>query len=209
MCRSKWVRRRLTQLSCLDQQKSALAVLWRLVRLQRMQIRKRRQPFHSTGQPLKKNWLQQKRHWLNPTGTSQVYSSYIVNQIAALQRVYPHRWVGRLSFSVPGGTSYCSATSISGNVMLTAAHCLYDSTNNVWYNNWVFTPAYRLGNAPYGTFAATTCWVLNSWIAQAGGYNINTWAPHDVAVCKMGNNAAGQTLNAAVGWGVPGSELGR
>ena len=137
---------------------------------------------------------------LAPEGTSQVYTSYIVNKWLPAQTVYPHKWVGRLSFSVPGGTSYCSGTAISNNVMLTAAHCLYDSTNNVWYNNWVFTPAYRNGSAPYGTFPATVCWVMPAWINLAGGYAINTWARHDVGVCTMGTNTAGQTLNNAVGW---------
>jgi V8-like Glu-specific endopeptidase len=84
--------------------------------------------------------------------------------------------------------------------MLTAAHCIYDSTNNAFYSNWVFTPAYRNGSAPYGAFAATTCWVLTAWVNLAGGYSINTWARHDVGVCKMGNNGAGQSLNAAVGF---------
>lgn len=135
-----------------------------------------------------------------PTGTGQVYTSYRVNTISALQKLYPHKWIGRLSFSTPDGTSYCSATSISGNVMLTAAHCLYESTGNDWYSNWVFTPAYRNGNAPYGTFAASQCWVLTAWVNLSGGFSINGWTRHDVGVCKMGKNSAGQTLNSAVGW---------
>jgi hypothetical protein len=134
-----------------------------------------------------------------PTGTSQVYTSYIANA-SGLQKLYPHKWIGRLSFSTASGTSYCSATSISNNIMLTAAHCLYDSTNNVWYSNWVFTPAYRNGNAPYGTFAATTCRVLTAWVNLTGSFAINSWTRHDVGVCNMGNNTAGQTLNNAVGW---------
>lgn len=135
-----------------------------------------------------------------PTGTSQVYTSYIVNKASALWKIYPHRWVGRLSFSTPSGTSYCSGTSISGNIVLTAAHCVYDSTNNTWYSNWVFTPAYRNAAAPYGTFAATSCTILTAWINLSGSFSINTWTQHDVAVCNMGNNSNGQTLNAAVGF---------
>jgi len=138
---------------------------------------------------------------LAPDGTSQIYTSYIVNQATALQTLYPHVWVGRLSFRLPNGdTNYCSGTSINGNVMLTAAHCLYNSTTNVWHSNWAFTPAYRDGNAPYGTFPATQCWVLTAWINLTGNYNTNTWARHDVGVCKMGTNSAGTTLNNAVGW---------
>jgi hypothetical protein len=137
---------------------------------------------------------------LGLTGTSQVYTSYTVNEWQPAQTIYPHKWVGRLSFSTPSGTSYCSATSISGNVMLTAAHCLYDTTNNRWYSNWVFTPAYRNGNAPYGTFPGTSCYVLTAYVNLSGSVNCDTWTRYDVGVCKMGKNSAGTTLNNAVGY---------
>ena len=134
-------------------------------------------------------------------GTPGVYTSYTVNQLAALWKTKGHKPVGRLSFSVPGGTSYCSASVISGaNISVTAAHCVYNTGTNQFYNNWVFSPAYRGTAAPYGTFPAQTCWVLNSWVNLAGGYNINGWAPHDVAVCKMGANSAGNQLSATTGW---------
>lgn len=135
-----------------------------------------------------------------PTGTSQIFTSYTINQLSALQRVYPHRWVGRLSFTTPGGTSYCSATAISGNNIVTAAHCLYDTTNNRWYSNWVFTPAYRAGNAPYGTFPWRACSILSAWVNLSGSYSINNWARYDVGVCTMGANSSGTSLNAAVGF---------
>jgi len=134
-----------------------------------------------------------------PTGTSEVYTSYFA-QNRKLQKLYPYKWVGRLSFRTPTGTGYCSATSISGNVVLTAAHCLYDTTNNRWYRRWVFTPAYRDGSAPYGTFAARNCFVLTRWANLSGSYRINTWARWDVGVCQMRANSDGKTLNQAVGW---------
>jgi V8-like Glu-specific endopeptidase len=133
-------------------------------------------------------------------GTPGIYTYYPVNTKTQLWKIYPHIWDGKLTFNTPTGGSSCSATVISGNNIVTAAHCAYDTTNNRWYSNWVFTPAYRNGTAPYGSFAAQTCWVLTAWVNLAGGYNIGTWARHDVAVCKMGNNSAGQTLNNAVGW---------
>ena len=132
-------------------------------------------------------------------GTSQVYTQYRISN-TALWKIYPHIWVGRLSFTTPSGTTYCSGTSISNNIMLTAAHCLYDSTNNRWYSNWVFTPAYRNGSAPYGTFPATTCRVLTAWVNLTGTFTINGWTKYDVGVCNMGTNSAGTTLNNAVGW---------
>ena len=143
--------------------------------------------------------------WLAPTapdGNSGVFTSYIINQQAAVQRNFPHRVAGKLTFTTPQGSSSCSASVISGNnVIVTAAHCIYDTpTRNQFYTNVVFTPAFRDGNAPYGTFPAQNCWVLTSWINLSGGYAINTWADDDVAVCKMGNNSAGKSLSSQAGW---------
>jgi Trypsin len=135
-----------------------------------------------------------------PVGTASVFTSYDVNLNKPLWKIYPHIWDGKLTFNVPGGAASCSATSISNNHIVTAAHCVYDTENNAFYNGWAFTPAFRNGQAPYGTFNATSCTVLTAWVNLGGGFSINSWTRHDVAVCKMGNNSAGQTLNGAVGW---------
>jgi hypothetical protein len=134
------------------------------------------------------------------TGTAGVFTSYDVNTNAALWQIAPHRWSGRLAFTVPGGTATCSATVISGNNIVTAAHCVYDTASNKWYANWVFAPAYRSGSAPYGTFPVRTCSVLSAYVNQVAPYQINTWTRHDVAVCTLNTNSAAQTVNAAVGW---------
>lgn len=134
-------------------------------------------------------------------GTSQLYTSYVVNSNASVWKSLGNRAIGRLSFSTLSGTSYCSATVISpNNVIVTAAHCVYDTTNNRWYNNWVFTPAYRDGAAPFGTFPADKCTILTSWANLSGNYSINTWAPYDVAVCNMKNNSFGQGLSSLTGY---------
>ena len=136
-----------------------------------------------------------------PAGTSQVFTSYYGNLWFPAQKIYPHKWVGRFSFSTPNGTSYCSATAISNNHIVTAAHCVYDtSSRNAWYTNKVFTPAYRNGNAPYGSFAATSCTVLMSWKYLSGSFTINGWTKYDLAVCRVGTNSIGKTLNYMVGW---------
>lgn len=135
-------------------------------------------------------------------GSSQTFTSYTINKQAAVQKNFAHRVAGRLSFSTPSGTSYCSASVVSpNNVIVTAAHCIYDTpSRNAFYTNFVFTPAYRDGNAPYGTFAYQTCWVLSSWVGLSGSYSINSWADDDVAVCKMRPNSAGQNLSNLTGW---------
>ncbi len=142
-------------------------------------------------------------------GTKNVYTNYDVNSKTALWKLYPHRWMGKLTFTKPSGNSSCSATAIRNNHIVTAAHCVYDTpSRNRWYTNKVFTPAYRNGSAPYGTFPTAGCRILTAWANLSGSYSINSWARHDVAVCKMGKNSAGKTLNQAVGWAGYGWNFG-
>jgi len=134
-------------------------------------------------------------------GTFNTFDSYSINSLTAAQTIYPHRYVGRLYFKTAAGSgAYCSATAISGNNFVTAAHCVYDTTANTWNNSWAFTPAYRAGSAPFGTFPATACTILTAWVNLTGSYSIVGWTPYDVAVCTAGPNAAGTLLNAAVGF---------
>lgn len=133
-------------------------------------------------------------------GTSGVYTYYDVNNYGALWQIYPHKWVGKLTFVTPSGSSSCSATVIAGNNVVTAAHCVYDTAANRFYSGWVFTPAFRNGSTPYGTFTASACTVLTAWVNLTGSFDISTWSRHDVAVCTLNRNSAGQTVNQAIGW---------
>jgi len=135
-----------------------------------------------------------------PLGTFGVYTSFDVNKQTQVWKVFPHKAMGKLTFSTGAGSASCSATSLSGNNFVTAAHCVFDTAANRFYSNWVFTPAYRNGTAPYGTFAATACTVLTAWVNLPGTYAISTHVKYDVAVCTAGKNSAAQTLNAAVGF---------
>jgi V8-like Glu-specific endopeptidase len=133
-------------------------------------------------------------------GTPRIYTYWDYNSMSPMNTWYPHRRVGRLSFSTPTGTGYCSATVIKNNYIVTAAHCVYDTAANRFYTNWVFIPAYKNGSAPYGTFSWTSATVLNTWINLSGSYSINNWARYDVAIIKLGNNSAGRTVNSMVGY---------
>ncbi|SDL90142.1 hypothetical protein SAMN05421874_13236 [Nonomuraea maritima] len=80
--------------------------------------------------------------------------------------------VGRVFFTLPRtdprnpkNWRYCSATSVQGkyrNLVATSAHCVYDTKQNTFYDNWVFIPSYWDGDnawngkAPYGIYAART-----------------------------------------------------
>lgn len=129
-------------------------------------------------------------------GSSQVFTSYYANYFSGMANAYPNRWIGRFTSSA----GYCSGTALGNNTVVTAAHCVYDSTSNHWYSNFAFTPSYRNGSAPYGTFGWTNCWVLTNWINLSGSYSINGWTKYDVAVCKLGRNSSGYTLNQMVGY---------
>jgi V8-like Glu-specific endopeptidase len=135
-----------------------------------------------------------------PYGSKSKYDQYLINNWYWAWRIYPHRQVGRFSFVTNSGTSYCSATAISNNNIVTAAHCVYDTTNNYWYWSKVFTPAYRNGSAPWGSFATTGCTILTAWVNLSGSFSINGWTKYDLAVCSVGNNGLGQSLNSVVGW---------
>ena len=133
-------------------------------------------------------------------GASQTYTYYEINRKNPLWKQYPHIWVGKFTFTTPSGDASCSATAISNNHIVTAAHCVYDTpARNAFWTNKAFTPAYRNGSAPYGTFATTGCTILTAYQNLSGSYTINGWARYDVAVCSVGKNSAGQTLNQAVG----------
>lgn len=134
------------------------------------------------------------------TGTASVYTYYDVGTQSAFYNIYPHKWDGKLTFTTPSGGASCSATVISNNHIVTAAHCVYDTTLNRWYGNWVFTPAFRNGTAPYGTFTALNATVLTAWINLSGSYSINGWARYDVALIKLRPQSTGRTINQAVGW---------
>ena len=81
------------------------------------------------------------------------------------------------------------------NIIVTAAHCLYDTENNSWMDGWTFVPADRAGAAPYGTFPWTSARVLNNWINASG-----TDRRYDIAVIALGNNSAGRPVTFYSGW---------
>jgi V8-like Glu-specific endopeptidase len=135
------------------------------------------------------------------TGTSQLYTRHPVNRYEPFWKEIPYKKIGRLFFSVPGGSGSCSASVISPyDIIVTAAHCLYDSTYNRWYDNWAFAPAYRDGSAPYGVFPFRDCWILTQWVNLSGTFQISSWTRYDVGVCEMGYNSIGQGLSNTVGW---------
>jgi V8-like Glu-specific endopeptidase len=95
----------------------------------------------------------------------------------------------------PGeGFGRCSGTSVSSpnlSLVFTAGHCVFDYGH--WSaRHWVFVPAYRYGERPFGTFAAKWLGTTPGW-RNHGNYNF------DVGVAVVGRNEHGERLAAAVG----------
>jgi V8-like Glu-specific endopeptidase len=110
---------------------------------------------------------------------------------------YPYSTVGKLFFVIPPGASEPAGNYVcSGSVMansytvLTARHCMYDIGTGIWYNSWVFDPAYNSGpNSKYG----------NSWTPR----KLETWVSgstydYDIGLMQM-NDADGAGCNGSDG----------
>jgi V8-like Glu-specific endopeptidase len=95
------------------------------------------------------------------SGANYTLSSMIPDtQANAL--TYPHMTAGKLYFSVPGGTAYCTASVINRRVIVTAGHCVSDGRGN-FYTNFRSVAATWNGSAPLQTWnwryvATTTTW---------------------------------------------------
>ena len=77
----------------------------------------------------------------------------------ALGTVYVTPAIGKVFFTV-GGVGYaCSASSVnsaSGELVMTAGHCVFSVSLQAWAGNFVYIPAYANGNAPYGTWSGVS-----------------------------------------------------
>ncbi|MGN6217680.1 MAG: trypsin-like serine peptidase [Solirubrobacterales bacterium] len=95
----------------------------------------------------------------------------------------------------PGrGFGRCSGTSVSSpnlSLVFTAGHCVFDEGH--WSaRHWVFVPAYRYGERPFGVFAA-------KWLGTTPGWRNHSNFNYDVGVAVVGRNEHGERLAAAVG----------
>lgn len=101
-----------------------------------------------------------------------------------------------LSFGI-FGYGRCSGTAVnSGNksVVFTAAHCVNSGgRDGRWFTGrWVFVPAYRYGQRPFGVFPARWLDTTKQW-RRSGSENF------DVAAAVVGRNGRGELLGEAVG----------
>lgn len=109
---------------------------------------------------------------LSPSGvTPQEFGTsnqpFTTNRVDAYgdntQYYYPFRAAGKLFFNIGSATYVCSASLVKPGVVVTAAHCVANFGQQQFYSNWVFTPAYSNGTAPYGVWNAASATVMTSY----------------------------------------------
>jgi V8-like Glu-specific endopeptidase len=136
---------------------------------------------------------------MSPFGTAGRYVHYIGNYNWQFWNHFPFKTIGKLYFQDSGGGGhYCTASVISGsNVIVTAAHCLYDTDTNTWYTNWSFVPAVRITTGLFGTFPWSSASVLNNWVNASDSL---AGRRYDIGLITVGNNTAGHTVTYYTGW---------
>jgi len=107
---------------------------------------------------------------------------------------YPSAF-GKVFFTSNSGVNYvCSGTALTSaneSLVWTAGHCVNEGPG-FNYKNFIFVPAYRDGNAPYGKFAATTLMTTSGWQAS-GEFGV------DVGAAVVGTSSlSGLTLSDVV-----------
>jgi V8-like Glu-specific endopeptidase len=95
------------------------------------------------------------------------------------------------------GDFVCSAAVIKPRVVLTAGHCVHsgDGTQNGWFTNFLFVPAFRDGVAPYGVWNWSVTATTGEWFS--GGGTVPNEADYAVIVVTDSN---GYRLGDITGW---------
>ena len=130
-------------------------------------------------------------------GTAGLFytSSRVAPRAAVAQ--FPFRMIGRLFFETPGGLAVCSAAVIDRRLVLTAGHCVHsgDGENSGFYSDFVFVPAYRDGEAPFGIWFPTSVVVSNGWFNSGGAVP----AVDDFAIFSIADDAFGDRIGDVMG----------
>jgi V8-like Glu-specific endopeptidase len=101
-------------------------------------------------------------------------------------------------FGYSGGsttTHFCTASvvdSSGGDVIVTAAHCVYDSDSGAYVDDIAFVPGYHDGRQPYGVWTPSKIVVAQQWIDDAD-------PDYDVAFLVVHQPGSGRRLQDAVG----------
>lgn len=101
---------------------------------------------------------------------------------------YPFSTIAFLGIDFPGGVSgTCSGTLIGPDLLITAAHCLYDSSLGYAASVWV-APGLSGVTAPFGSQYAVNWGVPNGWVSSGT-------PDYDWGLVKLPNTTMGMTTS--------------
>jgi V8-like Glu-specific endopeptidase len=106
-----------------------------------------------------------------PVGTAPIPTGQSVNGKLTAQSFDGIPKAGAVFFSVGGVVSahYCTGSVVhspTGNLIVTAAHCVRNRIFGGWQDHIVFVPGYHDDIAPYGAWVATTAYLDSKWVAS-------------------------------------------
>jgi V8-like Glu-specific endopeptidase len=132
-------------------------------------------------------------------GTPDKFDSFAGYKLKWSNKKYPWKAIGKVYFSTGSGTSWCSASVIGRDAIVTAAHCCYNRSSGRWNSNFVFVPGQDRTSEPYGRFAYTAARVLTAWVTSGGRQN-------DVCVIKTQSGLSAKTGSLGRSWNFPQTE---
>lgn len=100
--------------------------------------------------------------------------------------VDPYRKIVRLYMQYPDGQYVGSGTMIAPNLILTAAHNVYDKDTGRWASSVLAVPAENGKSRPYGAYEASNYFILRNYKTVDRDEQFQ----QDVAVIKLKNNVS-------------------
>jgi V8-like Glu-specific endopeptidase len=113
-------------------------------------------------------WTASRMAHATPLG-GPAYRPGVVAEMPVARTVAGSRVIGALFFNSGSGGHYCTASVIrtpKRNMLLTAAHCLYNLSTHGWHRHIVFVPRYSAGRRPYGTWPVWLMVADRRWLDQ-------------------------------------------
>jgi V8-like Glu-specific endopeptidase len=111
-----------------------------------------------------------------PDASSPIGATFTTSQVfpADATVTYPYSTVGALFWTDPadGSDWFCSASVLRPRVVATAGHCVATPASSDkparFHTNFVFMPAFRNGNAPFGVFTSYLATTTATWFFSDG-----------------------------------------
>jgi len=126
----------------------------------------------------------------NAEANTGFYFNENPDDFAASVTSYPQRTVGFLS-------NGCTAALFGRRLIFTAAHCLYDTVNNIWtsFDGFTFSPGKTDKGDVVGLWNIDFMMIATAYVDKSKYSPSNDWG-----IARLSANAAGQYPGTSLGW---------